>query len=316
MMRSLFIGLLLSFTAVSQARSFGSSGVGTDAGQFLKIGIGGRAVAMGEAYSAVTDEASALYWNTAGLSRIESKSVVFMHSTYIDSSYFDYVAYGQNLGKYGALGFGIQYFSAGGIEETNNVGVEFGSFTPNDIAFTLGYAYKFENMGALAEINGFSAGMSLKYVRSKIIDTASTVAVDLGILSPAYFNKKLSLALTVANIGGKLKYDAVKEDLPLAIRLGSVYHISDRWLAALDLALPDDNSPYAALGTEYLHPVSETLSIAGRFGINTRTMGDINGITGFNFGLGFILPKWSFDYALVPFGGVATTHRLSVSAKF
>ncbi len=299
-MKSLLISglsFLISTTAWAQMNT----------AEFLNIGVGGRAVAMGEAYAAVADDDSAIYWNTAALTRIDSKSVTFMHSSYIDSSSFDFLAYGQNMGRYGAFAVGMQRFSAGAITETNTAGVEIGTFNPSDLAVSLGYGYRF---------NGVSMGLGLKYVRSEIIESASAVAMDLGVLSPAYLDNKLTLAFTATNLGSKMKFESASESLPTAIRFGSVYRLNDRWLTAFDLAIPESNDPYAALGTEYIHALKKSLSLACRLGLNTRSMGDINGITGINFGMGFQMKRMSFDYALVPFGSLSTTHRISVTTKF
>src|SRR5438046_2207540 len=45
--------------------------VGTFDGQFLKIGVGARAEGMGGAFVAVADDASAVFWNPAGIARLE-----------------------------------------------------------------------------------------------------------------------------------------------------------------------------------------------------------------------------------------------------
>ena len=45
--------------------------VGTFGGQFLKIGVGARAAGMGGAYVAMTDDATAVFWNAAGIARVE-----------------------------------------------------------------------------------------------------------------------------------------------------------------------------------------------------------------------------------------------------
>ena len=43
------------------------SKTGTSAANFLRIGIGARALAMGGAFVAVADDPTAAYWNVAGL---------------------------------------------------------------------------------------------------------------------------------------------------------------------------------------------------------------------------------------------------------
>ena len=52
-----------------------SAGVGTTAGQFLRVGLGARAVGLGGAFSALADDVTAIYWNPAGLAQIENREV-------------------------------------------------------------------------------------------------------------------------------------------------------------------------------------------------------------------------------------------------
>ena len=47
------------------------SKVSTTAAPFLEIDVGSRAVGMGSAFVAVANDATALYWNVAGLSRLK-----------------------------------------------------------------------------------------------------------------------------------------------------------------------------------------------------------------------------------------------------
>ncbi|MDA0378244.1 MAG: hypothetical protein O2899_02035, partial [Bacteroidetes bacterium] len=72
---SLLFAVLLVLPARGQ--SLGNDGeantitkVGTTAAQFLKLGVGARAVAMGGSFVAESSDLSALYWNPAGLSKI------------------------------------------------------------------------------------------------------------------------------------------------------------------------------------------------------------------------------------------------------
>jgi hypothetical protein len=53
---------------------------GTTAVPFLTMGVGARALAMGEAATAASRDATSLYWNPGGLSGIEGPSATFMHA--------------------------------------------------------------------------------------------------------------------------------------------------------------------------------------------------------------------------------------------
>jgi hypothetical protein len=288
---------------------FNSSANGTSPLGFLQLGAGARPAALGGSYCALADDATALYWNPAALTRIPGRSATFMHAAYIDSSFFDYAAFGQKLEGAGAFGVGLQYLSAGKIAQTDETGTDMGDFSPNDLAVSAGYA---------SQANGFSLGLSAKYIRSRILRSAQTGAVDLGVLSPPLLDDKLRLAFTMSNLGAGVRYESESEGLPLAARLGSAYRIRERWTAALDVGLgfPDDGDPAVALGTEYRLPVMEGWTLAGRAGFDSRGMRGIDGLTGLAFGLGLGYQKLAVDYAAAPMGSLGLTQRMSVSSRF
>ena len=292
---------------------FSSSARGTTTAAFLELGVGARAVSMGEAYTAATNDVDSLYWNPAGLANVKGRSATFMHAPYLDSSSFDYLGYAQKVSDHGAVGVGIQYFTAGSIAGTDASGVDTGSFTPNDMAVTVGYAQKM-SCPLKCPIDGGTVGVNVKYIQSKIATSASAEAIDLGVQSRGYQDDKLKFGLAVANLGTTMKFDKAKENLPLALKLGSSYKIQEHWLAALDLDFPRDNTMILGLGTEYQYPVNDKMQLAGRLGYNSRSQ--VSGFTGPSFGLGFGFDKYSLDYALVPFGDLGTAHRLSLSARF
>ena len=313
---AIFLVLFLPPLSAWAGKDFGSPAIGSTTAGFLKLGAGARAVSMGEAYSAVADEASGLYWNPATLTRLEGQSITLMHAAYIDSSLFDYAGYGISLRNYGAFGLGVQYFNAGRITQTDTTGTEIGNFTPNDLAVSLGYAYQSKDSELPIVLDGVSMGLAVKFIHSQILTSAQTFTADFGILSPLYADDRLRLAFVIANMGGRIKFEQDSENLPLLIKLGSAYQIRKRWLASLDIGAPRDNNPFVGVGTEYLIPVLDTWSLAGRLGLNSRTIGDVNGLTGISFGLGFILPKFSIDYTFLPFGDLGLTHRISISLKW
>src|SRR5580704_17462652 len=106
MRKALIAYFLCIFASQGSASNFSSSANGTTAAEFLQLGVGARALTMGQAYTAVADDATAVYWNPAGMTQIENRSATVMHTAYIASSFFDYGAYAQKLGKSGTIGVG------------------------------------------------------------------------------------------------------------------------------------------------------------------------------------------------------------------
>jgi hypothetical protein len=162
-----------------------------------------------------------------------------MHAPYVASSFFDYVSFAKNINGADAWGTSLQYFSAGAITQTDNSGFDQGSFTPYDMAASAGYAHRFDS---------FSVGASAKYVRSVLLTSAQTAALDLGVVSAPLCHDRLRLSGVVTNMGGKLKFDQESDRLPLAYRAGAAYQVNQRWLASADIVFPIDNSPLCGGG--------------------------------------------------------------------
>lgn len=304
-MIKLLVTLLLMHVSLARA-SFDASCKGTTSADFLELGVGARAVSMGEAYTAAADGADALYWNPAALSRVKGRAATFMHAAYIASTYYDYAVYAQRFGEQ-SFAVGLKYFSAGEMTETDALGAEVDRFSPQDSELSFGYAFPLYN---------FSLGFALKFIRSTVLDTANTTAVDIGVLSPALYQDRLRFGAALSNIGGRLKYEAKLEKLPAGLRLGAAYEIKDSWNLNLDAGFPGNSAPYMAIGTEYILLMPGSWKVAGRCGFNSQTVGDIKGFTSVSFGFGVRYGEYDFDYGLSPMGEIGSAHRVSVSAKF
>ncbi len=307
--------LSLALCKFLHASSFSSSAIGTTAGDFLNIGVGARAIAMGGAYSAAADDATALYWNPAAMTQVPQQSVTVMHAAYLANSSLDYVAYTDNLGKYGSFGASLDRLSYGSIQETDASFNNIGSVSPYDLAATLGYAYQFADSG-LGVLNGFSLGLSGKFIESQLLSTAQTEAFDFGLLSPAYLDHRLRLAFTVQNLGGTLQYEQIPEPLPFTLKLGSAYHISANWLATADIGFPKGDAPYINLGTEYLLVSDGFWRFAARGGFNSQTYTNVAGFSGPSFGFGVGYKGFDTDYAFVPYSILGSAQRISLSYGF
>jgi long-subunit fatty acid transport protein len=278
--------------------------VGTTTAQFLKLGAGARATALGDAFVGIADDATAVYWNPAGLNQIEKKSVSVMHAIWFEEIFYDWASYIQPT-KIGTFGVGVQYLSYGKIKETDDTGLDIGNFKPSDIAGTISYARK---------VSDIMLGVNVKYISSKITKTATAFAGDIGGLYKL-MKDRLSVGLAVSNLGTKMKFVDEKDSLPMAVKLGGAYKIKDNWIASLDVTAPNDNALIIGGGTEYNYKLNEKITIAGRTGYNTKTK-DVGGLRGLTAGIGGTYLDYSLDYAFVPFGDLGDTHRVSFGMKW
>jgi len=304
---SVFLLFIIPYllVATTYAGSFSKDKAGTTGAQFLKIGCGARAIAMGEAFSAVSDDANAIYWNPAGLSQIDCSEVSAMHAIWLESINYDYLAYAQPL-RNATIGASLNYLSMSSIDKMTELGEKDGTFSPYDSAFNLAYAKK---------IGPITGGINVKYIKQQIDDeTASGFAVDLGTLHRLSDN--LKGAVVIHNIGPEIKFIDEGDPLPLSIRLGLSYRLGDKLLLALDGVAPIDNDPNVHVGCEYRLNGIKKVPIALRMGYKTTTTSDLDALSGLSAGLGFNVGGLDIDYAWVPYGDLGDTHRISLGMKF
>lgn len=117
--------------------------------EFLTIGLGGRALGMGNAFVAVADDATAGYWNPAGLTKIESNiQIALMHTEYFAGlAQYDYGSIAFNLDVNSALAFSFIRFGVDDIPDTSelidtdgNINYDrIRSFSASDNAFLISY---------------------------------------------------------------------------------------------------------------------------------------------------------------------------------
>ena len=292
------------------ASAFNRESVGTSGAKFLQLGVNARAIAMGEAYSAVSDGSDSLHWNPARLALVKGRALSFMHSVYLQSIFYDYGSYAQHLGSAGTLGVSAQYLSGSSIDQTDAQGSKTGTFKPSDMALSVGWAKEVAEFGDEGKI---LLGLSAKFVESKIIQTATSEAVDLGVsLNPL---KRTWLSFVIQNLGSSQKFNQTSDPLPLNFKLGSSYRLSESLLLAADMNAPRDNDPSVSLGGEYRKSIAPGMWLAGRTGFNSRTTSDIGGMSSLSLGTGFGWQDYGLDFAWVPFGGLGHAYRVSLAVK-
>jgi len=101
----IFSVIILISLNITFAQSVRVSKVGTTAATFLEIGIGASASGMGGAFVSLSNDATALYWNTAGVAHIKQNEALVVHTNWIADTKLDYVALVLPFGELGTLGF-------------------------------------------------------------------------------------------------------------------------------------------------------------------------------------------------------------------
>jgi hypothetical protein len=230
-MKKLMSFLVMGVLALPMTAAL-AQGPGSAAALFLLIAPGARAAGMGEAFVAVADEATATYWNPAGLAFQEGTEIALMHSNWLPQLapdlYYDYATVRHSLGPIGTAGFSITFINLGeqeGRDEQNN---DTGTFSSYELAVAGSFGSKIYSNGA--------AGVTLKFIYSNLSPEvkntaqkgdgrATAFAVDLGYLHKNLLINNLNFGANLTNLGPKITYiDADQADpLPTNLRVGFSY---------------------------------------------------------------------------------------------
>ena len=134
--KSILLIVFLSF------QLFGITNRGTSVANFLKIGVGGRPAGMGEAFSAVSDDPSALFFNPGGIAQIDNIEILFSNNRWIFDTHLNFAGVVLPLRRIGALGISLYSFSSGEIKETTMFqrGGTGRDFTTGNMAVSMSYA--------------------------------------------------------------------------------------------------------------------------------------------------------------------------------
>ena len=113
-LRSIFIwGFILSGLP---AQDFAP--VGTAVAQFLEIGVGAQANALGQAYTAMTDDAGSVFWNPAGLVDAGKYSLYLSNMTWPADISLGSIAITGKFGRLGTFAISTLYLKTDDMEIT------------------------------------------------------------------------------------------------------------------------------------------------------------------------------------------------------
>lgn len=153
--------------------------------EFLQIGVGAKALGMGNSLICGVDDVTSVYWNPAGLTKVKNNlDVGLMHSEYFAGiAKYDYLGLAHSIDENSAIGFAAIRFGVDDIPNTtqlidNEGRIDYDRitlFTAADYGFLFSYA---RNLS----IEGMSLGGTVKLVHRRAGDFARSwgFGIDAG----------------------------------------------------------------------------------------------------------------------------------------
>ena len=289
--------------------------------QFLKIGLGARQAAMGEASIAVVQDVNSVFWNPAGIRGVESAEASFSYVQWLADMNYAAGAVGYRWDGVGVFALSVASLDYGDIPEAlvtgdGNDTRTGGTFSGSDLMAGLTFSR--------AMTDRLSLGLTVKYLHESLFDySANTFAFDVGTAYDLGF-KGLRLAMSAQNFGGAIKYldESDREagyDLPLLFRIGLAVDVlgangliamdpMHRLILSAEAINTNDFSERLHVGGEYWF--SDFLALRAGYRMNYAE-GNLS--LGFGLAPSFAGMDVRLDYAYVAYEFLDAPHRFTLS---
>lgn len=328
MLRHLLLCSFAFLSVAAQAQvlpSFGGSRAGTTGMQFLKIGVDARSAGLSGNYIAVANDVSALFWNPAGITGLDTQRTHFQfgHTLYWADIGISYGGLAYRLNGGGVLGLSLMSLNSGDMPVTTEF-QPFGTgetFSVHNSLIGLTYAK--------ALTDQFSFGLTGKWARESMVGIVTNNAIfDFGITYNVGI-KNARFAVSVANFGvnvqpngeiRRLNFTGTEtidefEDVsvPAMFRIGFAFDplITEfhKITAIAQLNHPTDNKETLGIGAEYNYKNIFFGRMGYELGIDEMALPA--------FGVGFQTPRnfgyMRFDYGFNNKTRLGSVHRFTVS---
>ena len=291
------ISLLILLGAISLSAQTENASTGL---AFLKLGVGGRAIGMGEAYSALSDDASGMYYNPAGISFGAGDEVTLMHKQWVfgtTSEFLGSTVHSQNF----TFGFGLNSTNVDGIEIRQQPGPPEGTFGLHDLAVSATASWRIDT--------SLSIGVTGKFLYEKIyVDESDGGAFDFG--ARYQYDRNFAFAAVITNIGSMSTLLNEPIVLPAGARFGASFRSTPADYLAFTLASDvlktfKDNGTRIDIGGELAYNSFLAFRTGYQFGYDAK---------GFSAGFGLRYGVVQLDYAFVPFlDQLGDTHTFALT---
>jgi len=293
---------------------------GVTGSTFLKLGVGARPVSLGCAYTAVSDDANAIFWNPAGLGQVYAMGGTFSFLKLFNDINYGAGAFLFRMKNLGVLGIGATFLSVSDVERNEN-GEETGEFSNYDLSVLLSYGKEF--IPDLLYIGGTVRG-----IQSKLADRyGRSVTIDAGVLATPL--KYIRLGASLKNIGPGVVFINERDLPPVELRSGAAlvipYETNSMYFRitlSSEIVLEDMDRFTGGIGGELMFMPSEIdlafkgISIRGGYQPVDKT-GDWSG---FSFGIGTMMSLgenfyFSIDAVHYSYGFLGAADRVSFTLK-
>jgi len=291
-MRLIGIVLIIAmFTtpAFSQLKKVAQTGL-----QFLKIETGARAAAMGGAMTLTGFDAFAVFYNPAGLAKMNNDlNFMASHTQWIADIVYNSFSAAYTYGDWGTFavhGILPDYGDIPGAQVANNAQgyVKTGNIDVGAYAFGVSYARNLSNkfsIGGTMKYVGQNLGESTLNTGKEVKNEVSGLAFDFGtIFYPGW--ESFGFGMSIRNFSKEFEYEKESFELPLTFNIGVSMNVMDLFdmpdqtlLLAVDAVHPRDYTERIKFGAEYL--LMDMIAVRAGY----KTNHDIESFSG---GLGFI----------------------------
>jgi hypothetical protein len=290
--------------------------VGTFDGQFLKIAVGARAAGMGGAFVGVADDASSIFWNAAGIARIDpDKSELSLnHANWPAEMAFDQISYVFHVKKIpGAFGVNARALTMDPMVETTayqpdpSIGTG-RTFDAGMMAAGVTYARSFTDK--------FSAGVTGNFISEGLAEySQQTFAMDVGTLYDVGA-LGMKIGMSISNIGAQVKFIERDGRIPSIFRVGTsavlINGTDQKLVGSFEFSHPPDNAERMNVGGEYTF--RKYLFLRGGYNINYDAESYAAGV-GFHFPVS-VAGQADMDYAYTDMRDLGAVHRFSLRFLF
>jgi hypothetical protein len=287
---------------------FGKVSIAGEPGQnacaFLNIGSGARALAMGQAFTAISDDVSSMYWNPGGMGFLDHRQVQFSHSEWYQDLRHENLGLVIPRGSV-TFGAGLAYLDYGQIQGYDNFGYATEELSIYSLLASVSMAVRLSDKIAV--------GLTGKYIEQSLdLAKGQAFAGDFGFLADFGVFR---WGLAAANFGSAIKYLDETENLPLTIRSGlAIRPMGETALIALDINVPREGETSIHNGLEL--GMNDQLFLRAGLTYKTNAPPEMKAF-GYNLGLGIAYGNGSFDYSVIP-SGIANdvSHNFSIGLRW